>query len=617
MPFENNEDRIDISKIQNKKTQKSVKEYVRFPSIYKEYNGNSITYTNGIPKGNEQRKEYTKQQVNEIRDLVKTHIITYGAVATNTFAGKQESLNYYNIEKIQNGQSPYYSYYCNKQDVVPDHSVTIVGWDDNYSAENFNNAHKPTSNGAWIILNSYGERSYSNGYMYISYEDALVEAELVGIRKTTDINYDNIYQHDEFGMSYSFIPTDTEEQKELNNIYAANVFKKASNNQEKLTEISFELSQPTNVSVYANLNGKDLKDNKFIENIGTLDAGYHTYTLKTPQKITGNEFAVILQYKSDKVDLPVEMNYYTNTNGQISNIWDVAKSEPGQSFVSTDGTNWQDLTTILHDSNVCIKAFTVNEKSANIKVTNLELTPTQKQLKIGEMATLTATILPKDATNKKITWSTENKQIATVTQEGVVTAIGEGTTNIKATTADGAITKSCKIIVTKKAENTAIKVKSIKLSQNSKTIKIGEKFKLTATILPENATNKEIVWSSTDAKIATVDNNGNVTGISEGKVTITATNKANNISESCVVAVVSQTTPPKSEDENKKNEDKPITIKPNSNSVGSNQQKPTQDNTTSKNLPKTGISAIIIIAISTIITIGTFSFIKYKKSQIK
>ena len=615
MPFENNENKIDISKIQNKTPQKSIKDYTLFPNIYKEYNGNVVTYTNGVAKGDANRKEYTKQQVQEIRDLVKTHIVTYGAVSALTYSGTEESMGYYNLDKLKNGQSQYFSYYCDKQNALADHAITIVGWDDDFSVDNFNDAHKPASNGAWIILNSYGEEAFNKGYMYISYDDVLVETALAGICETTNIDYDNIYQHDELGYNYGFVPTNNITGETLSTIYAANVFKKENTEKENLTQISFFVPQATNISIYANLAGSDLENKKLIENLGTMDVGYHTYELKVPQKITGSEFAIIVQYNADVVAIPLEFNYYSNTNGQHSNFWDTATSQAGQSYVSVNGTDWQDLTTILKDSNPCIKAFTVNEKEADIKVTNLTLEPTQKELKIGEMATLTAVVSPENATNKTISWTTENKDIATV-NAGVVTAIGEGTTNIKATTKDGNITKTCKITVTKKAENKPIEVTSIRLSQNNKTIKIGEQFTINATVLPENATNKEIEWTSTDNKIATVDNNGNVKGITEGKVTITATNKANNISESCIVIVSSNSKPtPVPPPEEKE----PIKIDPitPSGSTNNGQNSEKGDNTTSNNLPKTGISATIVLLIIIVTAIGTYSFIRYKKSQIK
>lgn len=74
----------------------------------------------------------------------------------------------------------------------PDHLITIIGWDDNYSKENFNAAHRPTKNGAWLVLNSYGT-GFNGGYYYISYEDTMVGKDNTGTLIVSDRDYKNVY----------------------------------------------------------------------------------------------------------------------------------------------------------------------------------------------------------------------------------------------------------------------------------------------------------------------------------------------------------------------------------------------------------------------------------------
>ena len=114
---------------------------------------------------------------------------------------------------------------------MADHQVTIIGWDDNYDITNFNEKNRPSTPGAYIVLNSWGEEFGENGAYYISYEDALIERGILGVVSTTDIEYDNIYQYDELGNNYVVAGA--------SEMYGANVFKREnSTKKEVLTEVS-------------------------------------------------------------------------------------------------------------------------------------------------------------------------------------------------------------------------------------------------------------------------------------------------------------------------------------------------------------------------------------------
>ncbi len=147
------------------------------------------------------------------------------------------------------------------------------------------------------------------------------------------------------------------------------------------------------------------------------------------------------------------------------------------------------------------------------KVTNVTLNKTTLTLMAGESQTLIATVQPQEATNKTVIWSSSDKSIATVDNNGLVTAIKEGKATITVTTKDGNKTANCSVIVKAKVIN----VTEVKLDKTDITKVEGETEQLTATILPKNATNKTVTWSSSDKNIATVNNNGLVTTIKEGK----------------------------------------------------------------------------------------------------
>ena len=175
------------------------------------------------------------------------------------------------------------------------------------------------------------------------------------------------------------------------------------------------------------------------------------------------------------------------------------------------------------------------DKSATCEVTveptevsSITLDKTTATLKAGETVTLTATVSPSDATDKTVTWSTSDANIATV-KDGVVTAVKVGAATITAMAGDKSAT--CEITV----EPT--KVSSITLNATNKTLLVNMEFKLTATIYPDNATNKNIVWSSSDSSIATVDAEGNVKAVAEGTAAITAKSEDGNCTATCSITV--------------------------------------------------------------------------------
>ena len=150
-------------------------------------------------------------------------------------------------------------------------------------------------------------------------------------------------------------------------------------------------------------------------------------------------------------------------------------------------------------------------------------------LAVGESITLTATVSPDNATNKSVTWSSDDEAVATVDENGNVSANSVGTATITAT-ADG-VTAECTIIV----EEKVIPVESITLNKTEAEIFVGAEEKLTATVLPEDATNKDVTWTSSDTTIATVDSNGKVTAKSVGTAAIKA--KAGDKSATCTIKV--------------------------------------------------------------------------------
>ena len=169
------------------------------------------------------------------------------------------------------------------------------------------------------------------------------------------------------------------------------------------------------------------------------------------------------------------------------------------------------------------------------KVTGVLLSPTTLTLDVGGTATLTATITPNNATNPNVTWSSDNQNVATVDQNGEVTAVSAGTATITVTTADGGKTATCEVTVTA----ASVPVTGVTLSQNQASLyynRTPNTLTLTATVTPDNATNQAVTWTSSNPSVATVKN-GVVTAVAPGIAVITATTQDGNHTATCTVTV--------------------------------------------------------------------------------
>jgi len=165
-----------------------------------------------------------------------------------------------------------------------------------------------------------------------------------------------------------------------------------------------------------------------------------------------------------------------------------------------------------------------------VPVTGVTLNKSSISLTVGETATLTATVTPNNATNKAVTWITSNPAAATVAN-GVVTAVGTGSATIRATTAYGGKTAACSVTVTD-----GVPVTGVTLNKSSISLTVGKTETLTATITPNNATNKAVTWSTSNAAAATVAN-GVVTAVAAGSVTITVSTADGDKTAACSITV--------------------------------------------------------------------------------
>lgn len=203
------------------------------------------------------------------------------------------------------------------------------------------------------------------------------------------------------------------------------------------------------------------------------------------------------------------------------------------------------LITGVSNGTAIIKATTVDgsfesTSTATVRtaVTSVTLNKSTSTLELEQTEQLSATVLPSTASNKNVTWSANNAN-ATVSSTGLVTGISIGSCTITATTVDGSHTATC--VYTIKAKT--IHPSSVTLDQTSVTIPAGLNLRVTATVLPENAANKNLVWASSNEQICTVsvggiNNIATITGVSNGTTQVTATTVDGGIVATCDVTIV-------------------------------------------------------------------------------
>ena len=185
---------------------------------------------------------------------------------------------------------------------------------------------------------------------------------------------------------------------------------------------------------------------------------------------------------------------------------------------------------------------TVNKKV--IAVTSVVLGNTELTLVEGEEEKLAVAVTPENATDKSVVWESGNESVATVSQEGLVTAVGEGKATITVKTNDGGFSASCEVTVKKKV----IAVTGVKLSAASMTLREGERGTLIATVEPANATNKNVEWWNSDLDIVSVSStsggsNGYVEARKAGKATVTVKTEDGEFSASCEITVEKKEVP--------------------------------------------------------------------------
>ena len=458
------------------------------------------------------------------KEDVKKAVMDYGAVSISYWSDQSSdwSTQYYNSLTA--------AYYC-PEGRTTNHAVNIVGWDDDYSSDNF--ATKPEGNGAWIVRNSWGSEYGKDGYFYLSYYDKSIYSVGYTLEAELSDNYNNNYQYDG-AMLYGYMGYGG------SNKYS-NIFEAKANlgGSENIKAVSFMTGSSTNlnytVSVYTNLSDDTNPESGTLaaqkSGVTTYD-GMYTVVLDSSVNINeGKKFSVVVEVNSNS-GKTAYLAYERSMQSGKAGYWCTASVKANQSFINSPYNGWNDFSNKSYGGNFIIKAFTDNE-TTTVDVEKVSLNKSATTLTEGESETLTATITPSNATgDKTVKWSSSNEAVATVDSNGKVTAKKAGTAVITATSSNGK-TAGCTVTVKQKE----IAITGISLNKSTTSLTEGESETLTATITPSNATgDKTVKWSSSNEAVAAVDSNGKVTAKKAGTAVITATS-SNGKTAGCTVTV--------------------------------------------------------------------------------
>ena len=239
--------------------------------------------------------------------------------------------------------------------------------------------------------------------------------------------------------------------------------------------------------------------------------------IKIPDKMINNQPYTIRDYKI------LRLHKDSATNQATVDILDP---------VFNSSTN--ELTFKSDKFSIYVLTYKDTYYSPSYPVTGIKVSPDTLTLaKKGETAQLTAEVTPSYADNKRVTWQSSDEKVATVDENGKVTAVGNGTATITATSVSGSYTATVSVTV-----KIPVEIQKLTIEAEKETLtKIGESTELKVKIEPENADLQKLIWKSDNEKVATTDENGKVTAVGNGTAEITVTTEDGKITASIMITV--------------------------------------------------------------------------------
>ena len=452
-----------------------------------------------------------KMTLTQRKAAIKSAIVEYGAVGTNVYMTNSSDTTYYNSSKAS------YNYTGGSG---VNHAVTIVGWNDNYSASNFRK--KPAGNGAWLVKNSWGTSYGESGYVWVSYYDVHAGDNAYYVEMSTT-GYDNTYQYDGTLATNGI------------NSMMGNVYKASGNETLKAVGLTALISAGTyTIKVYVkNSKMSDPTDGTLMEEATTIyttdGPGFFTIPLKKSVSLyTGQYYSIVI----------------TCSGGGYINFeyGDSYKVSAGQTYMKV-GSSWIDATNLPSKypstftkkvGNACIKAFTNDTVFGTSTASScVEL---KKSLNVGSTATVSGS-LPSDATGT-MTWKSTNTSVASVSSAGKITAVGSGDAVVYAMNSKGTTYLICRVTVSGSASG----VSSVAFSSDAVTMDKGGYKMLTYKILPSTAADTTMTCTSSDTSVVKVgiDNSSKyviLQAVGTGRSVLTLKTADGKYKDTCVVTV--------------------------------------------------------------------------------
>ena len=308
--------------------------------------------------------------------------------------------------------------------------------------------------------------------------------------------------------------------------------------------------QFTTVNASAFANCTKLTDITFNRNVSSVDASALSYKDKTTihgvKGTYAETFASDNGFKFEALNAPVTGITLSKEKIEIAKDKSIRLTASLTPVDTSDELTWtssnEEVATVedgvvkavgLGEAEIVAMAGSVT-KSCPVKVyqgvNNITLDVTSHTMTIGDFLQLTATIYPKDAEYKDVIWSSDNEDVAVVDQKGLVQAKAYGKVKITATSKDGGLEAVCNVTVE------PVAVTEVSLNAKAVTLKVGETYQLKETVLPENATDKTVTWTSSNTKAATVSG-GAVTAVGTGSAVIIVKTNSGAKTASCTVTV--------------------------------------------------------------------------------
>ncbi|OPJ65072.1 Ig-like domain-containing protein [Clostridium oryzae] len=221
-----------------------------------------------------------------------------------------------------------------------------------------------------------------------------------------------------------------------------------------------------------------------------------------------------------------------------------SSSNPAVAAVNADGKvtpvskgTTEIIATSMLDSTKSAKCFVTVGEAVKVPVTSLSINCNSLNLNLGYNIKLETTVLPSNATTKAVVWTSSDTKVATVSQDGTITGVSKGAAYIIAKTVDGGYTATCLINVGT-SDTQVINVTGVTLNINNTTLNVGGTVTLTPSIIPSNATVKNVTWVSSNDSVAKVDQHGVVTAVSPGTAAIVVKTEDGSFTAYCSITVV-------------------------------------------------------------------------------